>query len=275
MRGERGLALVSVLWAVAILSLIAAAMMSAGMLSSRISRNAWAETRAQTIADAGIQRAILALLDKRAASRWRTDNVAQDFSFDGVTVIVAIADEFGKIDINRASRDQLSILFKSEGDSTDDAVKLAQRVVDWRTPANLGGAVQATDTGPAYRSRSGPFQSVDELGLVPGMTPQLFARVEPALTVYSHRPDFDLATAPKEVLLTIPGMDEQRAEEMIAARNGGVPRSTAVSDFAPSLAGRAFSIKADVQEGRIRARRFAVIEFTGDPTRPFWILDWK
>ena len=50
------------------------------------------------------------------------------------------------------------------------------------------------------------------------MTPALFARVRPALTVYTKRPMFDPNTAPKEALLALPGNDEARVENILAER---------------------------------------------------------
>ncbi len=84
-------------------------------------------------------------------------------------------------------------------------------MIDWRTPKNTRSLNGATaddyrNAGYAWLPRGGPFQSVDELALVMGMTPQIFARVAPALTVYSHQRDFDLRVAPKEALLAVPGM---------------------------------------------------------------------
>jgi general secretion pathway protein K len=283
--GDAGLALVAVLWGLAILSLIAAAMLAAGVSSVRMSRNAWAQTQAQAIADAGIQRAILSLLDARADHKWRTDDVAQAFAFGGANITITIQDELGRIDLNFASKDRLGDLLQSVGSKADDASTLAGRIVDWRTPASqasLDGtsAADYRTAGLSYLPRGGPFQSVDEAQLVLGMTPELFVKIAPALTVYSHRPDFDMRTAPMEVLMVVPGMDEQKAQEIIAAR---APQPSETDSAALGAAfnqgaiatGHAFAIRSDVQLGNIRCSREAMIELTTDPVRRFWILDWK
>jgi general secretion pathway protein K len=283
-RGEHGLALASVLWTVAALSLIAAAMLSSSMNAARIGRNTWTQLQAQTAADAGVQRAILSLFDPRADRRMSTDAVGQDVVFDGMTVRVWIQDEAGKIDINYASHSLLRGLFKAAG--ADDADALADRVVDWRSfkpTRSLHGAT-AEDyrhAGYAYAPRGAPFQSVDELGLVMGMTPKLLARLAPAVTVYTHDPNFDLRVAPEDVLLTIPGMDASKAEASIAARDappapagiGNIP----TANFAPTTApaGHAYSITAEVQHDRVRAARHAVVLLSGNPAHPYWLLDWK
>ena len=64
--------------------------------------------------------------------------------------------------------------------------------------------------GTSYRPRNGPFQSVDELLLVMDMTPALFTRIAPALTVYSGRQFIDPQVAPREALLALRNMDPAR-----------------------------------------------------------------
>jgi general secretion pathway protein K len=284
MRGERGLALVAVLWGLAVLSLIAAAMLTAGATSVRMSRNAWSEAHAQSLADAGVYRAIVTLLDTRADHKWRTDSVPRDFTFDGEDVRIAIQSEMGLIDVNFASKDQLQTLLKLAGAEPQDAETLAGRIVDWRTPAgqqSLNGASNADyrDAGLDYLPRGGPFQSVDEVNLVLGMTPDLFARLAPALTVYSHQANFDMNTAPLAVLLVVPGMDQQKALAMIAARTPPPqPANTALgADYnrAAIPSGQAFAIRAEVQSGPFHSSRDVIVELTSDPAHPFWILDWK
>jgi len=77
--------------------------------------------------------------------------------------------------------------------------------------------------GRDYHPRGGPFQSVDELKLVLGMTPALYERLAPAVTVFSGRSKVNLTTAPKEVLMALAGQDAAAAAATVAARQGAVP----------------------------------------------------
>lgn len=69
----------------------------------------------------------------------------------------------------------------------------ADRILDWREPGigkRLNGA-KAEDyraAGIVYGPRKAPFESVEEVKLVMGMTAQLFDALAPALTVYSQTP---------------------------------------------------------------------------------------
>ncbi len=270
---ERGIALASVLWTVAALSLIAAAMLSSSMNAARISRNSWSQLQVQTAADEAIQRAILSLFDPSGHAPF--DGATRQIAVDGATVGISVQDEMGRIDINYAGHSLLRDLFKSAGAEDPDA--LADRVVDWRSPKgtrSLNGASSADygHAGYAYRPRGAPFQSVDELALVMGVTPDIFARVAPGLTVYSHSPNFDMRVAPKQVLMAISGMSADDAARQIAVRDA--PASGASSPLA-ALPGQSYAITAEASQGRMRAMRQAVVLLSGNPAHPYWVLDWK
>ena len=152
-RSDHGIALISVLWALAILSLLAALVLEAGNLSYRGERAAEAQAEAEALAEAGITRAILALLDARADARWPVDGTPRNFIFEGAPVTVSIQDELGKIDLNAASVELLAALFRSAGVPPAEADALAGRVAAWRGPRS-----DDSDYASAgYRPRHGPF----------------------------------------------------------------------------------------------------------------------
>lgn len=264
---ERGLALVSVLWGVSLLGVIATLALSASLSHRRIEANSWKDVRARTIAEAAVMRGVLALIDSRPAQRWRIDGAPQEFVFDGISVAVAIEDELGKIDLNTARDDILRGLFRAVAPDQALADALTDRVLDWRLPSDgkrPNGATPADyrDANSPVRPRGAAFQSVDELKLVLGMTAALYDAAAPAVTVYSQRSAIDPATAPPLVL---------RA----AGQTGPAgARRPVTLDPAMGLGGRAFTIEAAVPlEDRLYVHR-AVIRLTGDPARPYWILAW-
>ena len=286
-RKERGLALVSVLWALSILSLIAASMLTSSILSYRMERNDWSRVRTEALTESAVNRAILALADARPEMRVRVDGVPQDFAFGTVHVRVVVQDENGKIDLNAATSDILKGLFESVGVPFAEAGALADRIVDWRTPStdtsrlNVAGAGDHAIAVPGYLPRNSPFQSVDELKLVVGITPQLFAHIEPALTVYSKKVMPDQDVAPREVLLALPGMDARRADDILSRRVNPAGSLTVndtrqgTIDLGAPPNGRVFSIHAEVLGAKRRTTQDVVIELTGDPARPFLVLAWK
>lgn len=268
-----------VLWTVAILSLIAVSILTNSRLSHQMTRNAWINVEVDALAEAGFTRALLGLLDDNIEARWRVDGVGQSFTFDGVELEVSIQDELGKIDLNSASRTTLEQLFSSAGAAPGLASTLADRTLDWRSPSDLerlegASANDYRAAGLSYLPRDGLFHSVDELNLVLGMTPEIFQKVEPGVTIYSRRPMIDRQTAPAIVLLSQPDMNEdtvikalEQREVTASSDTGGIISRGVLSSIVP-LSGRNFTITVTFeQEGRPYARSKSIM-LTGDPKRP-------
>lgn len=265
-----GFALVSVLWGVAVLSLIAAAVLSSSVLSSKFQKRITMDALGSALADAGIARACLALLDERFANRWRTDGGVQKLDFAGHEVQVTIQDELGRIDLNAADFEILRHLLISVGVDASASEELANRVLDWRESDDLHrtrGFNAASPQG-VWRPRHGPYQSVDELLLVQGVTAELFAAISPALTVFSQKANVDPSVAPASVLSALPGMDEGRAADILAERERlGGPSSSSLSRV-----GRAFAIRAEVEIGTRRFVRSTTIRLTPKGNSPCLVL---
>ena len=268
------MAIVTVIWGVALLSTIAVSFLWTATGSHRLVRNSLDLTRMEALSEAAVHRAALGLLESRPAARWRRDGVPYEFSFDGIPITVRVQDELGRIDVNRADGSLLIRLFESAGLDAQSASVLVDRILDWRDTGplkRLNGAKEREyrDAGYAYRPRSGAFQSLDELKLVLGMTPDLFRRVERALTIYSGRQFIDAAVAPREVLLALPNADGSSVDGQIASRTAETVAS------ALPLPGRAFTVATRFHQSDRTVGHDAVIRMTDDPVKPFWILSWK
>jgi general secretion pathway protein K len=215
----------------------------------------------------------------------RADGVPQAFDLAGRRVQVAVQDELGRIDLNQADGTLLTSLFFSIGLDAAAAAALVDKILDWRdaSPLKRLNGAKAADyrtAGYGYQPRNGPFQSVDELKLVMGMTPEIFARVEKAVTVYSGRPRFDPQVAPREALLALPAMDAAQAAAIMAARAsqagvaaGGLPGG--FGDPLTALKGRAFTLVAQFQATDRVVTRKAAIRISGNPNQPYWVLNWQ
>ncbi len=256
---QRGLALVSVLWGVSILALIAAAMLAATVTSAQIERNVWDAARGGAIADAAVAKGILSLLDSRAAPR--ADGTPAAIDFDGTAVQLRIQDEAGRINLNFADAALLKSLFVSAGVTAGDAGALADRIVARRAPPAGGGPSTA------------PFHAVEEVLAVPGMSRALFARAAPALTVYGRSGAVEQSVAPRDVLRALPGMDEQAIAQMLKARDQ--PRQPGDQPVARAAPGAVFTLTAQADAGRAHVTRVAVVEFTGDAAKPYLVLAWR
>jgi general secretion pathway protein K len=266
--------LLSVLWGLALLAAIATSFLSAGSTSYRLARNALDAAQVDVAAEAAVSGVVLALLDANPERRWRTDGVPRVIDFEGTRMQVQVQDELGRIDLNNADGSLLVGLFQSVGLDAQPASALVDKILDWRDSSGLKRLNGAKDpeyraAGFPYRPRNGPFQSVDELKLVMGMTAELFRRIEPALTVYSGRPSFDPQIAPPEALCALPTMDAQKVAALVASRTG----QPAVADV--PLIGRAFTIRIDIERSAGVQHREAVVRLTDHSLQILWLLSWK
>ncbi len=277
---ERGWALVSVLWVVLILSMLAAGLEALTLTAARIEHRAEERAQIEAALDAGVTRGVLGLLAPSRANRWPVDGTSEPFTFAGYAMQVRLQDEFGRIDLNAADESVLRQLLSDAGLSAEDAAALTDKILDWRSPGDLHRLHGATDAdyaaaGFSYQQRHGPFQSVEELKLVLGMTPALFAKIAPTLTVYNRRPTIDPAVAPREALLAYYGGNRETVERMMAARQANEASSPAILDPSLSPSGRAFTITVALQSGMQHFERRTVVELTGDDRRPYLVLAWR
>jgi len=290
--GQRGWALISVLWTTAMLAMMAAATQELTVTSVRTERRALTRAHLEADLDAAVVRAILALDDARPASRWRVDGFPYAFSYDGVNMTVSVQDEDGKFDLNEADDDTLETLFESVGLDSKAASVITDRIVEWHTETGsadahtLHGGTDAdyTAAGVPWHPRHADFQTVSELNLVLGMTPALFERVRPSLTVYSRNDSPDENLAPRSVLAALNPGNPGQVDKVMAQRAGAFsqtdlhtgPNTASGATIATDsdLEGRSFEVDVEARYAGRHETRHAVVEMTGDTTRPYLVQAW-
>ncbi|WP_426661566.1 general secretion pathway protein GspK [Rhodanobacter aciditrophus] len=275
---QRGVALLLVLWACTLLAILLGGYAVLARTQALQTRYQFAQTRAHYAAEAGVMRAIYAVEDPLPLRRWVGDGRVYPFRFDGAAVSVAVTDEGGKVDLNTATPEVLQRLFHAAGLDIAAANELAARVVAWRSFPRPG--IELADDRAAYAAagrdygpRHGPFASLQELQLVLGMTPQLYRKIEPVITIWSGQAFPDPNTAPPLALAAIPGLDPQQLQALKAARE----RNS--REAAPAIGGgithsiRAEAVLADGTRAVIRATvRFQAGGMTAQPYR---VLRWQ
>ena len=195
---EGGFALLIVLWAVVLLTLLATQLTAAGRTSVQIAANLRGAAAAEAAADGAVYAAVFHLLDP--ASRWMPDGAEHALSIAGGQAVVRIDDEAGKVNPNTAPPELLRALLRRLGADSRTADGIAAAIVDWRFPGaqNQPGGAKTAEYGAAgrdYGPPGKPFRSIAELGAVLGMTPELLARLSPNVTVLTDL-DPDPAAAP-------------------------------------------------------------------------------
>lgn len=224
-RPHHGMALLLVLWVVALLTALIGGFATAARIEDLQGRLLARGVVAQEAARAGIEYALWRLADLDPRRQWLADGREYIWSFDQARVRLRITDESGKIDLNAAQPQLLARLFQAVGAEPEQAARLAAAVVDWRDGDTLtqpGGGAEDGDyasAGLPYGAKDAAFDTNAELLQVLGMTPRLYARAAPFLTVYSGRDLPDPAFAPGQVL-TAMGLD---ARAILAQRQRWTP----------------------------------------------------
>jgi general secretion pathway protein K len=222
-RGQRGVALLLVLWACTLLAILLGGYAALARTEGLQSRYQFAQAQAHYAAEAGIMRAVYGLQDTQPGNRWAGDGRMYTFQYEGAAVKISAIDESGLVDLNAASPEVLQGLFVAAGVDPAQAKALAVNVVAWRNFNNGIGDIQArraayAAAGRDYGPRNGPFASVEELQMVLGMTPAIYRKVAPVVTIWSGNPMPNPNTAPPLALAAIPGMTPQQQETIRATR---------------------------------------------------------
>ena len=146
---------------------------------------------------------------------------------------VYITDESGKINVNkitdetRANFVKFLTAFKLEELTAET---ITDSILDWLDKDDLhhiNGAEKdyyAALPEP-YEPKNGPFDSIEELALIKGITPQIFELLREHLTVYGSG-KINVTYASKKVLVYIPTITQEIAEALIQFRdkNGRIKR---------------------------------------------------
>lgn len=285
---RRGVALIIVLWIITLLSVIAISFVHTMRTEVNIVANSLARVKAETLADAAIQRTIYELAKpQNTEGRWNADGSSREWLYRDIVVTITIQDEVGRIDINTARDELLRGLLLSQGLIEDEALTLIDAIADWRdadSQKRLRGA-EAPDyvaAGRNYVPANAPFQSIEELKLVLGMTPELFAQLAPLITVYSRQPGFDEQIASRAVIRAIINASDEQIDEYISRRDQARVLRQPIPTF-PSNTSRSQSnnnlptrIRTDAvfADGSRFVREVVVRRYT-DPKRPFAFLSFK
>lgn len=187
--------LVGLLWCLALLSLIVIGVLHTSRLDLMVVKNYGDKVQAHYLALAGIEKAkALLYQDARDRSRSGQNHTGSlydapdyfrevplgrgEFSVlhraaadDGGDVLFGVSDEESRLNVNYTTADELTRL----EDMTPD---IAAAIMDWRDEDNVvtpGGAEAEyyLSLQPPYLPRNGPLQTIRELLMVRGVTPDL------------------------------------------------------------------------------------------------------
>jgi general secretion pathway protein K len=252
--GERGIALLLVLWIFMILGVLALDFAQYIRDDAMAAVNLADETRGYYLALAGMNQAIYEAervreegpgvggeeLGEEEERQVPPDGRWHEGTFAGGRWAVCMSDEGGRVPLNVADEILLTRLITNLATGGNATTGLDQRdteaiavvvdsLVDWRDPDDLPrlhGAESDYYLGlpEPYLAKNGWFDAPEELLLVRGITPELFYGQEgmPGLrdlvSVHNRHGTINVRTAPPAVLQILLGLDPAAAADLVAQR---------------------------------------------------------
>ena len=210
LKTDHGFALVVVIAAIGLLTLAVSIFAKVTRAQVRASAVAVETARANAFAEAGINVAVLKLLDFRSNQNGKQRNFAiggQAFSCQlGNNILVTEAlDEGGKIDLNFASERLLSALLIGLNVEPARAHTVVDTILDYRDGDNVKRPKGAEETeyraaGRAQGPKNAPFAAVEELNQVLGIDAELFEEMTPFVTAHSGKEGIDPVVARRRLI---------------------------------------------------------------------------
>ncbi|MBN1571092.1 MAG: general secretion pathway protein GspK [Acidobacteria bacterium] len=318
---ERGVILIALLWILTALSFIALSFSRESFVEVAAARNAQSLEDSYFVARAGIETTIYQMIQKRMMPRIRRaagqsapdpiDLGVVTGTLNGGTYQVNIQDESGKISLNVVSEQQLRRLVEAIGIGKEDGDIIVDSILDWKDPDKsyrLNGAEDDyyATLNPPYKAKNAIFDTVEELLLVRGVTPEYFYGypertsdgsivyrygLSRCLTTYSEKNQINVNFAPLPVLMSVQGISPEAAQMIYERRRAnpfnttadisrelpGSPGAVALSYLTTQQTG-IYTLLASAHASRSKAKRVirAVINLdqTGE-NAPYQTLYWN
>lgn len=224
-----GVALLAVLWVVAIMTVVATALVSTVRTERRTTQGERASVQALALGQAAIALVVQQHRVQRQENPLDEAN-AYEMQFDGVTMPVRLEPVGGFLDVNHTPADTLAQVIAAVAPEAD-APALAQNWVQWRDEVQPGGQKRTIEV-------------LEDLLQIPGFGYDLFVRLAPVLTTMNGAATQLDANLLNPELLTLLGLAAQNTgtELPSARRNSYFYRITA----SVPLEGQVYRVTQDV-----------------------------
>ena len=212
--GDDGFILVAVLVLLGLLGLMAVIFSRSSALEIRLTDHAVRRAEAEGMAD-GLARLAMKHLSVNPPAEGRSGLLRLDGTpascRNGASVAkLTLTDADGLVNLNLAAQELLERLIAGVADDKQEAQKLAQAIVDFRSPGEEsvgGGSKKAAYelAGLRHGPKNAPFETVGELDQVAGMTADIERRLKPLVTVNSRSGVVNLKVASAGVVMALAG----------------------------------------------------------------------
>jgi len=179
-RDETGGALLTVLWVSAALAAIALSVSTSIRAETDRAGTAADGLRATYLATGSVDRAIQWLLWGTGSDQFFDRHQYSEksrfyFSYPSGDAVVEMTPEAAKLNINQASGDDLMRLVTALTGDPQRAAQVSAGIQGWRGGGGSAAADSSSQSpGSTFQPRGASFEEIEELLLVPGMTPELY-----------------------------------------------------------------------------------------------------
>ena len=258
LKTQKGVALIMVLWIIAILSVVVLEFCFGMRTEVNITKNFKDELQLYAMAEGGVQRANLELIYKHDAKvqqlrktwkaeeippekkEWLTDGRPYLLPFNQGVCEIRIMSEAGKININTVSEITLRKVMGNLGLEVEARDIVVDSIMDWRDPDDfyrVNGAENDyyQSLKEPYNCKNGNLDSIEELLLVRGVTSDLFygrkeikkgeegikvdrVGLKDIFSIYSSGEQIDINSATPLVLRYVLGIPEEVSRLIVKAR---------------------------------------------------------
>lgn len=294
-RRARGIALVLVLWVLALLTIMALGLTTIQRSDSAVTRNQLDGARFRALADAAIALTAVNLLaaptemqEADSGAQWVPDGTPRPLVFDDTELTVRLTNEASRLDLNVATKEQLAALVDAllggdedgdiDAEQTQAVDALVDAIIDWRDPDDMTQLNGAEDSdyaaaGLPYGARDGPFESVLESRQVLGMTPDLYRLLAAEVTVDNPNGQVDAEFASAAVLAAVQGLTLEQAQDQVALRTA--PPDADVVSRVVNRGGPLYRLRIGREVGDdARQTMEALVRIEAGGTLPYQVL-WR
>ncbi|MCC6345860.1 MAG: general secretion pathway protein GspK [Nitrospirales bacterium] len=297
-KGEEGIVLIMVMWVLTVLMVVVLSFSYLLRTEAYATLSFKEGIEQKFLAEAGVERGIMEIIYRKSGSipeeekdinAWKVDGTIYTVEAKEGSVRVRVLSESGKVDINSAPELLLRGLLSALGVQGEELDIVVDSLMDWKDSDDLHRLNGAEDDYYAslpnpYKAKNANFESLEELMLVRGVTPDLLygsgdrKGLLQFITVNSGSAAINVNAAPREVLLAVPGMTSEMADAVLDYRASKEIKSvqeiqdllgeqyTTMSSFLSTGEGYVYTIEAEgLKKGKKRGRAVkAVVMLEGD-----------
>lgn len=287
-KNEQGISLVIVLWMLVAMTLLAFTFSQAVRTDLILSANQQNSAKSQALAEEGIWRGAIMVLNKAEAlsfgQRIKLDGTLYHLESDIGRLQVSLQSVNGLIDLNHSPSAVLKALARSIGLSNTDADTFSDAVLDWRDTDDIKRPLGAEKNdyialNLPYSAKNGLINDVSELANILGISFTTYKKLSPLVTVYSGQPRVDIESAPRQVLLGLPGLTSAMVDTIINNRNANSVDLNVIPAQYRQHVGAGLheyirlSSRATVNESTTGIE--AVIQFVPNDFSPVTVVSWQ